>query len=313
MEIPIYMFTGFLESGKSSFIKETMADEDFAGGRKILLILCEEGEVEFEEDFLKECNAAVEVISHSDELTTKFFIDAANKHKPEFIIIEYNGVWNLDDILNLPLPSQFVWAEILSTIDASTFEGYVANMRQMIINQVRESDVVIFNRCTEGTPKGSYRRVIKAVNMRSQIIYETVDGQIDDAADEELPYDINSDKIDILDEDYGIWYLDGMENPDVYDGKSVTFTAIAYKSPKLTKNEFVPGRFVMACCEEDIAFYGFICKYDGQVEFEDKEWVKVTADISVESRKEYRGKGLVLNLKKLEKTEKPEQDLLFFG
>ena len=49
MDVPVYLFTGFLEAGKTKFIKETMQDENFNDlKRKYLIIQCEEGEEEIE-------------------------------------------------------------------------------------------------------------------------------------------------------------------------------------------------------------------------------------------------------------------------
>ena len=43
MEIPVFIINGFLESGKTSFIKDTLASEDFNDGESSLVIVCEEG------------------------------------------------------------------------------------------------------------------------------------------------------------------------------------------------------------------------------------------------------------------------------
>ena len=56
MEVPVYIVNGFLESGKTSFIQETMTDPDFSDGTETLLIVCEEGEVEYDEQVLKKCH-----------------------------------------------------------------------------------------------------------------------------------------------------------------------------------------------------------------------------------------------------------------
>ena len=49
-EMPVYLFTGFLESGKTTFIKETLGDPRFNNGQRTLILLCEEGETELELD-----------------------------------------------------------------------------------------------------------------------------------------------------------------------------------------------------------------------------------------------------------------------
>ena len=47
-QIPMYVFTGFLESGKTKFIQETLEDPRFNSGEKTLLLVLEEGEEEYD-------------------------------------------------------------------------------------------------------------------------------------------------------------------------------------------------------------------------------------------------------------------------
>lgn len=313
MDIPIYLFTGFLESGKTTFIKDTIQDESFSQGGKTLLLSCEEGEEEIDEDLLKECNTVMAIIDDEKELTDKLLSTLNKLHKPQQVIIEYNGTWKIDTVLERKLPRNWGWAEILTTVDASTFDAYLANMRAMMMEQVIESDVVIFNRCGDDTPKGNYRRTIKAVNKRAKLIYEKKDGTIDESEDEELPYDITADTLEICDDDYGIWYIDAMDKPQNYEGKTVSFTAIVYKSDELGKNAFVPGRFVMTCCAEDIAFFGFICKFDKTSSLKNKSWIHITAKIKCEEIDEYEEAGPVLYPIEIEAAQKPEDDLVYFN
>ena len=98
-----------------------------------------------------------------------------------------------------------------------------------------KADVVIFNRCDDNTPKGKFRRAVKAQNRPAQIVYERADGTIDESADEELPFDINADVIDITDADYAIWYMDAQDNPKKYDGKKIKFLALVYNPEKMSR------------------------------------------------------------------------------
>ncbi|MFR6393628.1 MAG: hypothetical protein ACLUN0_12745 [Roseburia sp.] len=153
------------------------------------------------------------------------------------------------------MPDGWVIVQSLATVDATTFEMYLANMRAMIMEQLFKADVVIFNRCDDNTPKGKFRRAVKAQNRPAQIVYERADGTIDESADEELPFDINADVIDITDADYAIWYMDAQDNPKKYDGKKIKFLALVYNPEKMSrKGMFVPGRFAMTCCVEDVQF-----------------------------------------------------------
>ena len=69
IKVPIYLITGFLESGKTSFLSFTLQQDYFQVEGKTLLILCEEGEEEYDEEALKKSNTVVEVIDSEEELT----------------------------------------------------------------------------------------------------------------------------------------------------------------------------------------------------------------------------------------------------
>lgn len=217
-------------------------------------------------------------------------------------------------ILETKLPDGWMIVQSLATVDATTYEMYLANMRSMIMEQLFKADVVIFNRCDDNTPKGKFRRSVKALNRKAQIVYERADGTIDEGDNEELPYDITQDFIDLSDADYGLWYLDAMDNPKRYDGKTVKFLALVYNPDKMRKKGmFVPGRFAMTCCAADIQFVGFKCKYPKADEIAHKSWITITAKVKVEFAKEYRGKGPVLYPVSIEPAEKPEDELVYFS
>ena len=101
------------------------------------------------------------------------------------------------------------------------------------------------------------------VNRRAQIIYEYTDGSIrPDDIEDELPFDLKAPVIELRDEDFGIWYLDAMENPDKYRGKHIHFKAYVCQTKRAPKGCFVAGRFGMTCCAEDISFIGVLCEAD---------------------------------------------------
>ena len=135
-----------------------------------------------------------------EDFTTETLQKIQETYKPEQIFIEYNGTWDIATLLETKMPDGWVIVQSLATVDATTFEMYLANMRAMIMEQLFKADVVIFNRCDDNTPKGKFRRAVKAQNRPAQIVYERADGSIDESADEELPFDINADVIDITDE-----------------------------------------------------------------------------------------------------------------
>lgn len=313
MEIPVYLFSGFMDSGKSTLIRETLVEEEFGEGGKTLLILCEDGELEFDEAELEKVNTKMVMIEEEEEFTAEKLKELQRSYQPEQVFIEYNGTWQMATFLEMDLPQDWILVQVLATVDATTFEMYLTNMRAMIMEQLFAADVVILNRCDDDTPKGKFRRAIKAVNRKAQIAYERADGTMDENDMEELPYDLNQEIIDITDMDYGIWYMDALDDPKKYESKKVRFLALVYRPEKMKKDVLVPGRFAMTCCVDDITFIGFKCKYSKAAEIPHKSWVTVTAEMKNEFALEYKGKGPVLYALDMQPAEKPEDELVYFS
>lgn len=313
-EIPVYFFTGFMDSGKTSLIHETLYDNGFGQDARNLVICCEDGDVEYEEDKLRTITGHLAMIEDQEDFTEEKLEELNRRYRPQQVFLEYNGTWEVGPFLEMDLPEGWVVVQSLATVDAGTFEMYLANMRAMMTEQFFSADVVIFNRCVEDTPKAKFRRVVKALNRKAQIVYERTDGTIDENDMEELPFDINADIIDITDADYGIWYLDAMDDPKKYDGKKVRFLALVYRPEhKLKRGVFVPGRFAMTCCEADIQFIGFKCKYSQAESIPHRSWVDITAEVKNEFAMEYHGKGPVLYPVEIKAAEAPEDELVYFS
>lgn len=318
MEVPVYLVNGFLESGKTTFVNETLKDPDFTNGEKTLLILCEEGIEEYDEKLLASLNMDIVSVDEEEEFTEEFLRECKDHYRPERVMIEFNGTWNVENFLEMELPKGWMMVQIITTIDASTYNNYMNNMKSIMVGHFKYSDTIIFNRCDDSTDKVALRRTIKPVNRKGQIIYESADGVTDDAGEEVLPFDINADVIELFDEDYGLFYMDALEHPEKYDGKTVRFRAMVYKSERLPKGSFVPGRFAMTCCEDDVAFIGFLCKAQkaGPLPYEFlkmRSWITLTAKIKCEYYKEYRGDGPILYAQRIEKAEEPKEKLVYFN
>ncbi len=314
-EIPVYFFTGFMDSGKTTLIQETLFENGFAeDDDHILIIACEDGDVEYDTEKLKTINASVATIDTEAEFNTEHLQEIADQYRPDAVFIEYNGTWGVGEVYEMELPKNWVIVQSLATVDATTFEMYMANMRAMMMEQFFQAEVVIFNRCDDNTPKSKFRGNIKAVNRPAQIVYERADGTIDDR-EEELPFDINADVIEISDADYALWFMDCMENPKKYDGKKVHFLGLVYnpKDGKLKRGVIVPGRFAMTCCVEDITFLGMMCKTGMENTPEHRSWIDLTARIKVEFAREYKGKGPILYPIEMKPAEKPQDELVYFS
>ena len=236
MDIPVYLFTGFMDSGKTSLITQTLQENDFGIGSRSLIIACEDGDEEYDEEALAKDKITVVAVESEEEFTEEYLKECDDTIKPDQVFIEYNGTWESAKILEMKLPKGWEIVQSLATVDASTFELYLTNMRAMMMEQVFNTDVVIFNRCTDDTPKAKFRRTIKAVNRRAQIVYEREDGTIDESDADELPYDLDQDVIEITDADYGIFYLDVQDNPQKYEGKTIRFLGLVYRPDKFGKN-----------------------------------------------------------------------------
>ncbi len=312
-EIPVYMFLGFLESGKTTFANETLIERDFTEGESTLLLACEEGVEEYDVEYLKSKNIFVEYLEEED-VNTDHLLDLQGKYKPTKVMIEYNGTWKMDKLFGIRVPKGWTIVQVITFVDASTFDVYVANMKSMMMEQLATADMIVFNRCDENTRKAEYRRSIKAVNRRAQVIFENKDGiaELDDE-ELELPYDLSKDVIELEEEDFGIWYIDSCDNPDKYVGKQIVFKAMVHRPSTYASNEFVPGRFAMTCCADDIAFIGFKCYYEGAKNLKDRQWVMVTGTIDKEYYPEFEGEGPVIKATKVAMTSAAEEELVYFN
>ena len=313
LEVPVYLITGFLESGKTSFLQEIFESGEFADGERGLLISCEEGEVELDEKATLACKIDTVTLDEEEELTADFLENCKNVYKPKRVFVEYNGMWDPDTILSVDMPRGWEIYQIVTMIDASTFAVYLNNMKSIIGNMIKCTELVIFNRCSEEQDLPMFRRNLKALNSNVQMMFEHKDGRMIELGKDIPPYDLNAPIIDITDDDYGIWYMDCQDEPQKYTGKTVKFLAQVCQTNRAGKNSFVPGRFAMTCCVQDIQFVGFPCSYDGYKALEQRSWVRVTAKVSYKFHNIYRGKGPVLTAISVEPAEKPLNEVVTFS
>ncbi len=306
---PVYIINGFLESGKTEFIIYTLAQPYFRVKGKTLLLLCEEGEIEYDETLLKDTNTILELIEEEENFTPSALMELDKKYKPERIIIEYNGMWNFK---NMKLPWHWSVEQQITCIDASTFPMYYTNMKSLLAEMVRKSEMIIFNRCDGIQDLASYKRNIKAVNRQAEIIFEDSNGEIDEIFEDDLPYSLQDDPLVLDNNGYGIWYIDSMDHLERYLNKKVQFTAHVLKPENFPADCFVPGRMAMTCCAEDMSFLGYVCRFAGAAALKQREWVKVTAVVKEEYWADYNGKGPVLYAEKVEKTKAPKEEVISF-
>lgn len=306
--MPLFLINGFLEAGKTEFLKFTMQQEYFQAEGKSLLIVCEEGEEEYEKELLEETKTAVVYVEEREKLTPEYLEELELLYNPERVLMEWNGMWNLEE---LKLPEDWDLYQQITIIDGSTFDLYLNNMKPLVGAMVRSSEMIIMNRCDDIEDLDAYRRVLKGMNPQVQIVFEDSDGEVEEFTEADLPYDVNADVIEISPQAYGIWYIDTMDKPDRYRGKTVEFTAMVLKAPEFPKNYFVPGRMAMTCCEADMTFLGFMCKARNARLLETKQWVKVRARIEYEFSPEYEGEGPMLYADSVEPAAPVEEIVQF--
>ena len=287
-EIPVYVFTGFLDSGKTKFIQETLEDSRFNDGERTLILLFEEGEEEYDFSTYPAQNVYLEVLNQ-ETVTTRQMADLAKKYKAQRIVAELNGMQQVGD-LYMRFPEDWVVAQEVMFADASTFMAYNSNMRNLVMDKLVGAQMVVFNRLEKGADTMPLHKIARAANRKIDILYDYTDGttQFDDVEDP-LPFDINAPVIELKDEDYALWYRDCTEEPAKYDGKTVKFKAQVAMLRRDKDGMFAPGRFVMTCCVDDIQFCGIPCRYKQAKELESRSWVMVTAKISAEKHKLYKG------------------------
>ncbi|MBQ0043110.1 MAG: GTPase [Lachnospiraceae bacterium] len=308
--IPVYMINGFLESGKTEFISFTLSQPYFKTSGNTLLIVCEEGENSYDDKLLKKTKTIMEIIEDKESFTPEKLSWLERKHKAQRVIIEFNGMWNPKEI---ELPSSWEMEQQITIINGATFPMYYTNMKSLVAEQVRGSELIIFNRCDGIEDLASYKRNVKAVNAKAEVVFEGKDGEINQMFEEDLPYDLKSDELVLDNEGYGIWYIDSMDNMDRYIGKTVVFDAMAMKPKNFPDGVFVPGRMALTCCADDMAFIGYACKYEGADELKPQQWIRVKAVVKKEYFKDYKGEGPVLYAQSVTPTEKPKDDVITFG
>lgn len=313
--IPVYLFLGFLDGGKTRFMHENLCDRNFMSGDKTLVILCEEGEEELDTSkYVGGRNVTIVTVDDKEQLTEQFLTDALKKSRADRVMIEYNGMWMLND-LGQAMPRNWQIYQIMMVADAQTFDMYNSNMRQLVYDKVNVTELVIFNRYSSDIDKMKLHTIVRAINRRANIVYEYKDGTVenDDIVDP-LPFDINAPVIEVKDEDFGLLYLDAMDKPKNYDGKTIKFKALVARSGKMPPETFVGGRFAMACCVEDIRYVGFLCRWKQASTLANKGWYTVTAKVKAVKDKMFGNEvGPMFYVTEAKPAEKPTEETVYFS
>ncbi|MBQ8342914.1 MAG: GTPase [Clostridia bacterium] len=313
VETPVYLFLGFLESGKTKFIQETLEDPRFSSGEKTLLLVMEEGEEEYETiKFSMPESVDLVVIEDKEQLTEEYLTQLQIKYGAERVVVEYNGMWLLEDFF-AAMPEGWMINQMMTFFDAQTVLGYNANMRQLVFDKIQNTQLVVFNRYAESMDKMALHKLVRGISRRCDIVYERVDGKAEfDDIEDPLPFDVNAPIIQIEDKDYAFFYRDLTENLEEYIGKTVKFRGIVATDKRLSPQDVVVGRHVMTCCADDIQYCGVACELPEVMGLQTRDWISVTAKVEFKKHRIYKGKGPVLVAERVIICEPPEEQLATF-
>lgn len=313
LETPVYLFLGFLESGKTKFIQETLEDPRFSTGEKTLLLVTEEGVEEYET--IRFANAeSVELVVLDDKakLNEEYLMQLQLQHGAERVVVEYNGTWTLEDFFNA-MPEGWIINQVMTFFDSTTFLNFNTNMRQFTFDKIQNAQLVVFNRFREDMDKMAFHKVVRGISRRCDIVYEHVDGKADfDDIEDPLPFDVDAPVIEIADRDFAFFYRELTENLEAYIGKTVKFKGLVARDNRLAETDLVVGRHVMTCCADDIQYCGVACVLPQAMHLQTRDWINVTAKVQFQKHRIYRGKGPVLVAERVIICEPPEEQLATF-
>ena len=312
MQIPVYVFTGFLEAGKTRFIQETLEDKRFNAGEKTLLLLCEEGEEEYDISRFSSPHVYIQTVEDPSELTTDNLTAWLKKNHCKRVIVEYNGMWLLAALFE-NMPQNWVIHQEFMFADANTFVNYNANMRSLVVDKLNTCELVVFNRYTDAVDKMALHKIVRGTSRRADIAYESLTGDVEyDDIEDPLPFEVTAPVIRIADDDYALWYRDLGENMETYGGKVVTFKGAVVTEKSLPHKGFVIGRDVMTCCADDIMYAGLVAYSDLPLPVGERGWVEITATLQLQEHPMYARRGPVLYVTEISVCEPPVKEVATF-
>lgn len=312
MKLPIYLFVGFLEGGKTTIIQESLADQNFNSGEKTLVLMCEEGVEELDPSGFWGQNVSIQKVEDEAWLTRENLEGLTKQHRLDRIIIEYNGMWLLKTLYEA-MPADWEIYQNMMFADANSFLNYNANMRQLTVDKLMGAEMIVLNRANETTNKDEIHKVVRGISRRVSIVYDYPDGHVEyDDIEDPLPFDVNAPVIEIEDADYALWYRDLSENMKQYQGKTVKFKGLVATDNRLPKTSVIIGRHIMTCCEADIQYSGLVAVFQDAPKLKTRDWITVTGKIRIESNKLYRSQGPVIYVEKTEFAVPPKQEVATF-
>ena len=312
MMLPVFLFTGFLDAGKTTFLQSMLEDPGFNEGQRTLVILCEDGEEELVPSRFSINNVTIQKVEDQSELTQGNMILWGRKAAASRIMIEYNGMWQMNDLFDR-LPENWGIAQETMMVDASTIAAFNANMRQLVVDKLNTAELVIFTRVEPEQDKMELHKLVRGISRGAQIVYDLTDGtSVEDDIEDPLPFDINADIVEIADRDYALFYRDLVDEPAKYEGKTVRYKGLCANNMRMPRDTFLAGRHIMTCCEADIAYCPLVCRWDRAKSVKHKSWGIVEGTIHEKFSNIYGKKGPVLTVHSFEPATQPEQPVATF-
>lgn len=311
--IPVYLICGFLDAGKTNFIAPMLANDEFTKDERTLLLITEEGEEEYDPQALAHYDVSCQVLEDKSEFTRDRLWELTRKHRPTQIVLEYNGMWQLQDIEDA-FPPNWALYQIVTLVEAPTFDSYAKNVASLMMEKLRNADMLIFNRVTDSLADQLRQRNLKMLNRRAEMYLEYADGErVEDYDNGLCPFDLSKPVLELSDEDFGFWYTDCMDNMERYEGKTVRFRGMVAKSPKFPRGCFAVGRFAMVCCAQDTTFLGVLCNGPEGKSLNNQDWVEVTGKVRLKKLPIYQGEaGPVLYTMEVKPAQPPQDALVYF-
>lgn len=303
-EVPLFLLNGFLESGKTTIIKEIVENNDVYQNGTTVIIACEDGEIEYDDDWCNKYGIHVEYVEDQADFTPEFLRNLDSLYHPDRFVIEYNSFFDFEA---QDFPDYMLIYQQITMIDAQTFKVMFNNMKKIFSSMVQYSSLVIFNRCDGITELSSYRRQIRALNQQTQIAFEDSSGRLSTMLDEDLPYDLSKDVIAFEEDVYPVWYVEVFDNYEKYFNKLFKFKVFVRD---VTKDTIVVGRNVMTCCENDIQFLGYEVVNSSGVKVKEGDCIYLECTVHHEYSKLAEEEVVILHAKNITKLKKEKEKVL---
>ncbi|MBQ7641352.1 MAG: hypothetical protein IJS83_02690 [Acholeplasmatales bacterium] len=300
-EVPLFLINGFLESGKTSLIKEIVENNTEYQNDTTVIIACEQGEIEYDEEWCKKYGVHVEYIESQDEFTENYMKNLDKRYMADRYVIEFNSFFDID---KQDFPRYMVIYQQITLIDASTFKVMFNNMKNVFSTMIKYSSLVVFNRCDGVTELGQFRRQIRGMNQQAQIAFEQANGSLTTMLEEDLPYDLSKSEIAFEEDVYPVWYTEVFDNYEKYFNKTFKFKTFVRD---ITDETIVIGRNVMVCCANDVQFLGYELKNDCNAKVKVGDCIYLECTVSREFSKLANEEVVMLHAKNIT-ILKPEKE-----